>query len=285
MAVAGRVVVWINAFIPRDVPGYTVNIVRGENAGKTAVPLPGAARLPVPIMNNMIKPLDTGYLTDQRSFSSNANASVRMQSQITISLPDGHVSGVHQTSGTTEVNMKTGETRDNADADMSDCRHSAPYALPYSVAQLLYEQRNSLTARQSMFLVFKATTTAKPWIWNPSETQYAMAVNVKGAASDPCVRWAADIDYEVVFVVGVDREAGTVITTCLGLIDEFPAYEAYAKYLGETQTLFTVPPPPGNTVVNLLGSANRPVLGVTMFGSPVCRAPTPLDPNILNYFQ
>jgi hypothetical protein len=58
MATAGRLVVWINAFIPRDVPRDMVAITRGENAGKTAVPIPTRARTPFPIMNNLIKPPD-----------------------------------------------------------------------------------------------------------------------------------------------------------------------------------------------------------------------------------
>jgi hypothetical protein len=36
---------WINAFIPRVVAGYTENIVGGRHAGKTAIPLPKMARL------------------------------------------------------------------------------------------------------------------------------------------------------------------------------------------------------------------------------------------------
>jgi uncharacterized protein len=43
--------------------------MRGENAGKTAVSLPTLARNPFPIMNNLVKPLHTRYLTDQRSIA------------------------------------------------------------------------------------------------------------------------------------------------------------------------------------------------------------------------
>jgi len=295
MAIAGPLVVWINAFIPRDVPGYTVPIMRGENAGKTAVPLPGLSRIPVPITNNLIKPPNTGYLTDQRSFSSSANASVRMQSFITIILPTGQVSGLHQTSGTTEVNMETGETRDNADADMSDCQHSPAYDVGYGVAESLYSRRNMLRygpdpkgyLNFSVFIGLKASRQmSKLWHYNPSESKFGLMVNVKGAASDPCVRHAADIDYDVSFFVDVDKEVGRVSVACLGLIDDFPAFEAYAKYLGETHTLFNVPPPPGNTVVDLLGSANRAVAGVAMFSGSPAPAPAPFrGQNIFNAFQ
>jgi hypothetical protein len=296
MAVSGRLVVWINAFIPRDVPDYTIRIMRGENVGKTAVPLPLVSRIPIPITNNLIKPPNTGYLTDQRSFNSSANASVRMQSFITIDLPTGQVSGLHQTSGTTEVNIETGETRDNAEADMSNCQHSPPYDVLYGLAETLYSRRRILRygpdpkgeVNFSVYQDLKAfRQISRPWHWDPSESKFGLMVNVKGAASDPCVRHAADIDYDVSFVVDVDQEAGRVSVACLGLIDDFPAFEAYAKYLGETKTLFIVPPPPGNTVVNLLGSADRAVTGVTMFGSGLpAPAPAPFrGQNIFNVFQ
>ncbi|MFL5033374.1 MAG: hypothetical protein ACJ8E1_26215 [Xanthobacteraceae bacterium] len=45
-----------------------------------------------------------------------------------------------------------------------------------------------------------------------------------------------------------------------GLIDQFPAFEAYATINdGAAVTLFQIPPPPGNTVMNLPGKANRRV--------------------------
>lgn len=104
-----RVSFWINAFIPRDVPNYTRRVERGTNAGKTAIPLPGAARL------NPFnwKDWDAGYLTDQRSFSSMPTASVRMRSiaSVDVSRTSGRVVTCrHETSGTTEVDMDTGET-------------------------------------------------------------------------------------------------------------------------------------------------------------------------------
>ncbi|MBX7229762.1 MAG: hypothetical protein K1X48_09175 [Burkholderiaceae bacterium] len=51
----------------------------------------------------------------------------------------------------------------------------------------------------------------------------------------------------------------------LGAIDAFPAFEAYASLCGVTRTLFQVPPPKGNTVVDLLGKAKRDVQGVAIF--------------------
>ena len=73
--------VWINAFIPKTVSGYTETIGKGVHVNKTAVPLPWQARLwPA----NTIKPRHQGYMTDQRGFDSDKGASVRMQSSATI---------------------------------------------------------------------------------------------------------------------------------------------------------------------------------------------------------
>ncbi len=281
-----RLVVWINAFIPRDVPGYTVAITRGENAGKAAVPLPTAARFPIPFRNNLVKPLHTGYLTDQRSFSADPNASVRMQSFITISLLAGQVSGIHQTSGTTEVNMESGETRDSAEADMSDCQHSPPYAFPYEPAQYLYERRNSLSKGE--LNLYTSTLTrldnAKRWIWTGSETRWTHG-KCKGLCKRSVCHGGCQYRLRRHLRCWSGSRTRSVSVACVGFIDDFPAFEAYAKYLGETKTLFNVPPPPGNTVLNLLGAANRPLIGATMFGLLACTVPTLPQPNILDLFQ
>ena len=285
MAAAGNVVVWINAFIPGYVKDYTIRITNGENAGKTAIPLPWQARAG---LVNLAKAPNTGYLTDQRTFSERPSASVRMQSYITISLPGGQVSGVHQTSGTTEVNTETGETRDNEDADMSDCRHSPAYSLPYDFAQLIYEWRDKLSPTELRFFSRRLASLNLSQARDPSEPQLAYLINVVGSASDPCVYAAANIDYDVHFVIRVDQVTHSVSVTCVGLIDDFPAFEAYAKYLGETKTLFNVPPPPGNTVVDLLGAADRPIIGATTFGPADLSSPAPTgspQPNLMDLFQ
>jgi hypothetical protein len=63
--------IWINAFSPRSVPGYTQTLSAGKHAGKTAAPLPGVARL---WPGNTLKDWNAGYLTDQRPFDSSPGA-------------------------------------------------------------------------------------------------------------------------------------------------------------------------------------------------------------------
>jgi hypothetical protein len=103
------VTVWIDAFIPKEVPGYTKFITKGTNAGKTAVPLPGLARLN-PL--NTFKDWSAGYLTDQRTFSTDPTSSVRMRSLAVVQLsPSATVTPSHKSSGTTQVNMDSGFRR------------------------------------------------------------------------------------------------------------------------------------------------------------------------------
>jgi hypothetical protein len=100
--------------------------------------------------------------------------------------------------------------------------------------------------------------------FNFKATPSVITVDVKGEASDPLVSAAADIDYEGTFTVTRLRTGGLSVGFS-GLIDAFPAFECYASVGGVTKTLFTAAPPPGNTVTNLPGAANRPVSGLVRF--------------------
>lgn len=62
-----------------------------------------------------------------------------------------------------------------------------------------------------------------------------------------------------------DSKSGVVSVSFRGKLDAFPAYDCYASYAGQTKVLFTANPPPGNTVMDLLGLANRPISGAVQF--------------------
>ena len=63
---------WINAFIPRDLPGLTKAMPKGRYRGSTMIPGP--------------TPISDCFLTDQRSFSSQINAKSRMHSEFSLKL-------------------------------------------------------------------------------------------------------------------------------------------------------------------------------------------------------
>ena len=103
------VVVWINVFIPFDLPGSTVRVPRGPYAGKSAVDL-GSVLL----------------LTDQRSFSRDPRAASRMHSSVRVDLGGSEpvVTIAHRVDSLTRCQRETGE-----------------------VAGQLYASRRGMTAR------------------------------------------------------------------------------------------------------------------------------------------
>jgi hypothetical protein len=226
--------IWINAFIPRIVPDYTIELTQGQHTGKTVVPLPLIAYAN-PI--NWDKGPFASYLTDQRSFDADPSASVRMQSlaALTSGLTGWSIDGVgqHRSSGTTEVDRQTGEQLGFATAPMDRCAFGGLEGV---------EVDPGVPFTQHLYL--------------------------NAAAADPLVSTAADIDYTGVFEIKTWRNpigADLVLITWQVMLDAFPAFEGYVEYNGSVRTLFAIPPPAGNTVADLPGQANRSYGGVESF--------------------
>jgi hypothetical protein len=233
----GNLRVWIEAFIPGSVPGYTFTVPRGAHSGKTAIPCPAVA---TPVNPNC---LSVGYLTDQRSFDDSTSASVRMRSiaEIAVAPPAfiRHPGFEHVTSGTTELDKSTGAVTCVRLADMTRCSFQNFRVVPDPAA--------------------------------PLSGNFFIKLSVVGAASDPCVNLAADIDYMGEISVFCAPRGGVVEVSFNGSIDSFPAFEMYASLNGVTRSLFRVPPPKGNTVTSLLGGTNTPITGIARFS--LCRFP------------
>ena len=111
MSVSIRTVkVWINAFIPQNILGYTRQVPAGVHTGKTMIPGPN--------------PLSDCYLTDQRGFSNQIHAKSRMHSEVKIdftgSLPT--LTQWHNCDLTTELDCEDGDvesTRTGSTSRMS----------------------------------------------------------------------------------------------------------------------------------------------------------------------
>jgi hypothetical protein len=102
---------WINAFIPREIPDTTRILDHGEHAGKTILPVP--------------MPTILGYLTDQRDFSTDPMASSRMHSELAIDVATGRIlQEVHRCDPTTEIGNKDGIVSCEECADTSDMKFS-----------------------------------------------------------------------------------------------------------------------------------------------------------------
>jgi hypothetical protein len=238
---------WLNAFIPFTVAGYTRVLSTGVHVGKSAIPLPGAARL---WPGNTFKHTDAGYLTDQRTFDSTYGASSRMTSMVQIETDTmAMIQQAHTTSGTTQVDLVTGAQTGYAPADMSRCGFTAP---PRPEA-----------ARGLPGAIFTAGRGGTTMVL-PQRTG-SITLQLSAAAGDPLVGMAADIDYAGTLTVSRPAPGGAVTVQFDGTIDDFPAYDCYASLNGRTQVIFTSAPPAGNTVMDLLGVATRPVTGRVTF--------------------
>jgi hypothetical protein len=200
--------IWLNAFIPGDIPGLT-NIVpgSGSHAGKTMIPGP--------------TPVNDCFLTDQRSFSANPSASSRMHSEIEIDLTVPRiVSEFHRCDPTIEVDCEDGDEECNSSAN---------------------------TGRMK-FLNFRSTSI--------------VAVDIVGAANNPCFTGSPDIDYEGTIEITIDPSTQIVSVAFSGRIEPFPAFEMYATLNGgSSMPIFRESPVPGATPRDLFGDANRPVSG------------------------
>ncbi|MES3153774.1 hypothetical protein [Sphingomonas faeni] len=227
---------WINAFIPKTVPGYTKTLTTGIHRGKTAIPMPMLARFV-----NYQASDHQGYLTDQRGFDDSLKASVRMRTLLDVRI-DGASTLVlpsAQTSGTTGVDLVTGKQNGQGDANMSKCKATVRGAV---------SQRKDIISRAML-----------------APTASSIEIDIYGGAGDPLVNFAAEINYEGTFQIITDTAGKTLSVRFAGKLDEFPAFEAYARCNGVTKTLFQSSPPKNNTVMDLLGGAWRPVSGKADF--------------------
>lgn len=237
-----RLDIWINAFIPDKHGSYIQTLTGGQHNGKTAISLPsmGLTTNPEKIGTS------PGYLSDQRGFSNKPNASVRMQSWVSLIVSRGgrvaQARAGHRTSGTTEVDMQTGEQLGYANADMSRCNWSHLEVMP----AVRYGQGGTYRAGPLSPPIRPPTYTSEP----PHNK-----MKVHGQAGDPLVRGAADIDYWGTFTIIVDRARSWCVVEFDGMIDEFPAFECYARIGHDTQTLFRKKPAKGKTVTAILGLA------------------------------
>jgi len=269
--------IWINAFISNTPKNYTRIIPKGTYKEKSAIPFPEIdLKMPIwPISGNTTitakdiivttgKVLSTavkasgaralnaekfypenshsGYLTDQRTFNKDINASCRIQSVATIQLyPHTKlIKQAHNTSGTTEISMKTGKKLGYAKADTTACSFQDN------------SQFKNLNPRSHKKKTFGFSTT------DTTDGIRTFELRIVGKASDPLVRFAAAIDYKGVFKIKIISSTRFAVQFS-GYIDDFPSFECYAKFNGTTKPLFKLDPLEGSTVFDLLGDANRKV--------------------------
>jgi hypothetical protein len=221
---------WLNAFIPKEIPGYTRPVP--GNPGITMIPGPNAplvgavARLQVEGrgIRPGVMPLEIteyGYHTDQRTFSNDIHASSRMHSEARLDL----------------------RSRPPALTQWHHCDETLEYD---AMSGNKVNRKVGSTTRMSFWMM-------------PQIDPDSVMIEFKCAAHNPCAESSAilgDIDYAGTLRFYPRRRRLELDA----LIDDFPAFEAYATLNdGAGVTLFRQLPPSGNTVMNLPGPPRRPM--------------------------
>jgi hypothetical protein len=214
--------VWIKAFIPGKIDGYTLTVPKGPYAGQTVIPGLPPKVPPHPFIT-------TGFRTDQRGFDNSFSASARMTSSIEINtqtmqaIPSDE--GYHRIGETVEVDMQTGLMTCSDKASSEDMRFDT-----------IAVNSNSRT------FITNITGAAKnPCVWPSPDIDYVGKITIE---------------------INSNVSGDTATVSFKGYIDEFPAFEMYASVNGKPgQAIFQSNPAPGwKKVWGLVGPANRSVI-------------------------
>jgi hypothetical protein len=161
--------------------------------------------------------LDACYLTDQRGFSDSITASSRMHCEITVEISTFKMVGQsHWSSGTTEVDISTGDQTGFKKADMSRCQY-----LDLSVGPAFgYHSGPPLTWGSP------PSAGTPPASSPPPRARFKLTA----AAGDPLVGMAADIDYNGILSIDLDLGTSKITVSFEGKIDAFPEYDCYVQH-------------------------------------------------------
>jgi hypothetical protein len=206
-----RIHIWVKAFIPNSHPGNPGYV-------KPVPAQPGRWVISAPVGSDC-------YMTDNRTFSGDPNASARMTTEFTFTVDNGSATTgpagpkpIFATGPTHDVNCATGadllQPRTAATADM----HMGHAAFADGIGQVVIDCR----AGNPFFVFLPGTPISFPY--------------------------APDIRYGGTFTYDTAKET----LRFQGSTGVFPAFEAYAQLNdGAVQTLFRLDPGPGTTVISL----------------------------------
>jgi hypothetical protein len=167
------------------------------------------------------------FLTDQRSFSNAEGASARMAIEVSVDLTLGAVLSTPSVGRTIGVDCDTGS---------SLCERTQ------STGQIVHRNVSADIANG----------------------ERRVFVTLSGAASNPCVTPSPDIDWTLVVTLRARSRQRELAVHADGLIEPFPAFEAYVVTTGSPVELFSRAPQPGSSPLGLGGPAN---IAVTVAGT------------------
>lgn len=204
---------WLKAFIPGTIESALLVPGTGEHAGKTMLPTPG--------------PLNRCFLTDQRGFSADFDASARMHSVIEIDVTHGSIiHQSHQCYDTIEVDCETGEEL---------CRQSA------SIDQMRFA--NFDVADGGNRIVFR----------------------LEGSSKNPCLEIATlkvspNLDYSGEITIDLDAARQSMDVHFDGKVEIYPAFEMYVAVNDQQPVaVFEAPALPQSSPMDLVGPPGRDI--------------------------
>jgi hypothetical protein len=242
--------VWINAFIPAHVPGYSVAVPGDEYAGATMI---ADASDPA-----------RGYLTDQRSFSPATSAQSQMHSAVRVD-----VSG-------TRPKIDQWHTCQPAAAFPAQTDGGEPAAVEESPSGPVdgdpERMRFTLLPPRSLIRDIATLRLLPPPSHGPARVGVEpIYVRIDASAPMPHTQLARRFgDIRCSGVVAIDVEAGTV--TFNGTLGGFPAFEMYAAADDGTPVAVFRSSPPRESPAWAIAPdgadiANRPIAGRAMRGA------------------
>ncbi len=220
--------VWVNAFIPAHVPGYTDALTTGPDAGKTVLYGLGDEK--------------EAYLTDQRMFSSALDASSQMHSEVLVDFlsSPAKITQWHACDFSTPLR----------DAEGAEARH---HAADVSRMRIAMATQRTLSAHRD---VARAIGVLPRRMDASADEIY---LHFAAAATPACEKMAAhfgDITFEGVAIFDPQRAA----LEFHGEVHRFPAFEMYASVNEAAATaVFRLSPPRGARSLHRAGAGRRPI--------------------------
>jgi hypothetical protein len=231
-----NVTIWINAFIASvvknaDGTDYSFVIATGPHKGATAIP--GPSRMAIPSF-------DDCYLTDQRSFDSNPNASSRIHTLATVDFSSNtpvlnQADSFGATIDTVRIRESTGDelNRGRGVARGKFQAHSG-FAQNSTVVEVSFQFAGSNP-------IAKRPSLTSPLTPTPDDPNVPSNIN-------------PDIDYKGNFKIDIFNRKLTLNIW----VDGFPFFEGYVSVDGVTKKIFEESPVSGITpATGLAGGANR----------------------------
>ncbi len=207
-----RVRIWFKSFVPGDLEGAE-SVPAGSHMGKSMFRSPG--------------PIESWFLTDQRGFSADPDASSRMHSEIELDMQNFRtIHELHKCDPTIQVDHKKGTEDCRETADSSDMR----------------------------FTDFRISEEAKQ-----------IFMHLHGSAKNACLKLgpinlSPSLDYDVDIIVSINDSGHETTVSVNGQIEPYPAFEMYMTInSGPVVTVFQEPVEPGRTPAILIGPPQRAI--------------------------